>query len=59
MTRPPGAQPKSLMRIWLSAPFTRALPEGHAVQWGNTSAGALRGGAVAGKSAIARLAQAD
>jgi len=42
-----------LMRIWLSAPFTRPLPEGHAVQWGDTRAGALRGGAIAGKSAIA------
>jgi hypothetical protein len=41
-----------LMRIWLAAPFTRPLPSGHAVQWGDTSAGALRGGAVAGKSAI-------
>jgi hypothetical protein len=41
-----------LLRIWLSAPFTRPLPEGHAVQWGDTRAGAVRGGAVAGKSAI-------
>lgn len=41
-----------LLRIWLSAPFSRKLPEGHAVQWGDTRAGALRGGAVAGKSAI-------
>jgi hypothetical protein len=42
-----------LMRIWLSAPFTRRLPDGHAVQWGDTRAGAVRGGAVAGKSAVA------
>ncbi|MGD9617035.1 MAG: TauD/TfdA family dioxygenase [Alphaproteobacteria bacterium] len=41
-----------LLRIWLSAPFTRPLPEIHAVQWGDTRAGALRGGAIAGKSAI-------
>jgi hypothetical protein len=41
-----------LLRIWLAAPFTRPLPDGHAVQWGDTSAGALRGGAIAGKSAI-------
>ena len=41
-----------LFRIWLAAPFTRPLPEGHAVQWGNTRAGVLRGGAIAGKSAI-------
>jgi hypothetical protein len=40
------------MRTWLSAPFTRALPEGHSVQWGDTRAGALRGGAIAGKSAV-------
>jgi hypothetical protein len=46
-----GAQ-RVLMRIWLSAPFTRPLPEGHAVQWGDTRAGALRGGAVPGKSAV-------
>ncbi len=42
-----------LMRIWLSAPFSRALPTGHAVQWGDTRAGALRGGALVGRSAIA------
>jgi hypothetical protein len=42
-----------LLRIWLAAPFTRPLPQGHAVQWGDTRAGALRGGAIAGKSAIA------
>ena len=41
-----------LLRIWLAAPFSRPLPEGHAVQWGDTRAGALRGGAIAGKSAI-------
>jgi hypothetical protein len=41
-----------LLRIWLSAPFTRPLPAGHAVQWGDTRAGAVRGGAVAGKSAV-------
>jgi hypothetical protein len=44
---------RELLRIWLSAPFTRSLPAGHAVQWGDTSAGALRGGAIAGKSAVA------
>ena len=42
-----------LLRIWLSAPFTRALPAGHAVQWGDVRAGALRGGAVVGRSAVA------
>jgi hypothetical protein len=42
-----------LLRIWLSAPFTRALPAGHGIQWGDTRAGAVRGGAIAGKAAIA------
>jgi hypothetical protein len=42
-----------LLRIWLAVPESRALPPGHAVQWGDTRAGALRGGAVLGRSAIA------
>jgi hypothetical protein len=41
-----------LLRIWLSTPFSRLLPEGHAVQWGDTRPGALRGGAIAGRSAL-------
>lgn len=41
-----------LLRIWLSPPFSRRLPDGHAVQWGDTRPGALRGGALAGRSAI-------
>ena len=41
-----------LLRIWLAAPFTRMLPEGNAVQWGDTSPGALRGGALVGKTAL-------
>jgi hypothetical protein len=41
-----------LLRIWLSTPFSRLLPDGHAVQWGDTRPGALRGGAVVGKHAI-------
>ena len=41
-----------LLRIWLSTPFSRLLPEGHAVQWGDTSPGALRGGALVGQHAI-------
>lgn len=45
-----------LLRIWLSPPFSRRLPEGHAVQWGDTRPGALRGGALAGRSAITELA---
>lgn len=42
-----------LLRIWLAVPFSRALPEGHRVQWGATEPGALRGGAILGRSAIA------
>lgn len=41
-----------LLRIWLATPFSRRLPDGHAVQWGDTSPGALRGGALVGRSAI-------
>ncbi|MBR0657120.1 TauD/TfdA family dioxygenase [Plastoroseomonas arctica] len=49
-----GAEGKRvLLRIWLAVPFSRALPEGHRVQWGETRPGALRGGAILGRSAIA------
>jgi hypothetical protein len=41
-----------LLRIWLSAPFSRRLPDGHTVQWGDTRPGALRGGALVGQSAV-------
>jgi len=41
-----------LLRIWLSTRFSRLLPDGHAVQWGDTRPGALRGGALVGRSAI-------
>lgn len=44
---------RNLLRIWLSSPLSRALPAGHAGQWGSTEAGALRGGAMPGRSAIA------
>ncbi len=33
-----------LLRLWLSMPDSRPLPKGHAVLWGATEAGALRGG---------------
>jgi len=49
-----GAEGKRvLLRIWLAVPFSRALPEGHRVQWGETRPGSLRGGAILGRSAIA------
>jgi hypothetical protein len=42
-----------LLRVWLAVPGSRALPDGHRVQWGAVEAGALRGGAVLGRSAVA------
>lgn len=49
--RQSGAE-RVLLRIWLSTPFSRLLPDDCAVQWGDVRAGALRGGALVGKSAI-------
>ena len=37
-------QDRMLMRLWLSAPNSRALPEDHAVLWGDVGAGKPRGG---------------
>ena len=39
-----GSTGRMLMRLWLSMPNSRALPEDHAVLWGNVEAGAIRGG---------------
>jgi hypothetical protein len=44
---------RNLLRIWLASPLSRALPAGHADQWGDTRPGALRGGAMPGRSALA------
>jgi hypothetical protein len=44
---------RNLLRIWLASPLSRALPAGHAGQWGDTRRGALRGGAMPGRSAVA------
>jgi hypothetical protein len=33
-----------LMRLWLSVPNSRALPEDHAVLWGDVGAGKPHGG---------------
>lgn len=41
---PGGANRRLLYRLWLSMPNSRALPAGHAVLFGATAAGALRGG---------------
>jgi|APCry1669190156_1035279.scaffolds.fasta_scaffold19701_1 hypothetical protein len=45
-----------LLRTWLAPSFSRRLPDGHAVQWGDTRPGALRGGALVGRSAITESA---
>ena len=37
-------QDRLLMRVWLSMPNSRALPEDHAVLWGDVGAGRPRGG---------------
>lgn len=39
-----SGQDRSLMRLWLSVPNSRALPEDHAVLWGDVSAGKPHGG---------------
>lgn len=45
---------RMLMRLWLSAPNSRALPEDHAVLWGDVRGGAARGG-IAQPAAIPEL----
>jgi len=37
-------QDRLLMRLWLSMPNSRALPEDHAILWGDVNAGQPRGG---------------
>jgi hypothetical protein len=37
-------QDRMLMRLWLSVPNSRALPEDHAILWGDISGGKPRGG---------------
>jgi hypothetical protein len=39
-----SGQDRLLMRIWLSIPNSRALPEDHAILWGDVGAGRARGG---------------
>lgn len=41
---PDPAQRRHLLRLWLSMPNSRALPHWFACHYGNTAAGALRGG---------------
>jgi hypothetical protein len=49
---PTAGASRVLLRIWLSTPFSRLLPDANVIQWGDTRAGALRGGALVGRSAI-------
>ena len=37
-------QDRLLMRLWLSVPNSRALPDDHAVLWGDVGAGRPHGG---------------
>lgn len=39
-----SGQVRQMYRLWLAMPNSRALPEDHAVLWGDVRAGALRGG---------------
>ena len=41
---PAPGRDRFLMRLWLSMPNSRALPEGHEALWGSIEPGALRGG---------------
>ena len=41
---PDGGGKRLLYRMWLSMPNSRPLPESHAVLFGDTAPGALRGG---------------
>jgi hypothetical protein len=41
---PAPGRDRFLMRLWLSMPNSRALPEGFEALWGSIEPGALRGG---------------
>ena len=41
---PRPGRDRFLMRLWLSMPNSRALPEGYESLWGSIEPGALRGG---------------
>ena len=41
---PKTGQVRNLLRLWLSMPNSRALPENHRVLWRHVEAGAVRGG---------------
>jgi hypothetical protein len=46
-------QDRMLMRLWLSVPNSRALPEDHAVLWGDVGAGRPHGGIAQPATAVA------
>ncbi len=41
---PASGRVRSMLRLWLAMPNSRALPEDHAVLWGRVDRGAVRGG---------------
>ena len=47
-------QDRMLMRLWLSVPNSRALPDDHAVLWGDVRAGQPRGGIAQPATVVAR-----
>ncbi|WP_159915058.1 TauD/TfdA family dioxygenase [Pantoea sp. 18069] len=47
-----GGAARLLYRIWLTPPGSRELPAEHAVQWGSSKSGSLRGGALPGQSPL-------
>jgi len=48
-----AGQDRMLMRLWLSVPNSRALPEDHAVLWGDVDAGKPHGGIAQPATAVA------
>jgi hypothetical protein len=49
-----SGQDRMLMRLWLSVPNSRALPDDHAVLWGDIGAGKPRGGIAQSAAVVAR-----
>ncbi len=51
---PGKQQDRMLMRLWLSVPNSRALPEDHAILWGDIASGRPRGGIAQPAAAVAQ-----
>jgi len=47
-----------LLRLWLSTPNSRPLPEGYEISWGRTGAGEIRGGIIP-RTGVARDAYSE